>query len=126
WKERLRKSWFAIPSAFAHIQRWHGKALRISWHSCPRTSLTNRSICNQFLPVLSNTMTKFNDQVVLVTGGGAGIGLSAASKFAKEGARVVITGRRREALEEAAHIAACADYIVADAGNPADATRTIE
>src|SRR5690606_37673694 len=71
-------------------------------------------------------MTTFNNQVVLVTGGGAGIGLSAASKFAKQGAHVVITGRRREALEQAARIASGIDYIVADAGNPTDAARTID
>ncbi|UYO92471.1 SDR family NAD(P)-dependent oxidoreductase [Pollutimonas sp. M17] len=71
-------------------------------------------------------MTKLNTQVVLVTGGGAGIGLSAASKFAKSGARVVITGRRQEALEQAVRTDSCIDYIVADAGNPSDAARTIE
>ncbi|NYT85281.1 SDR family NAD(P)-dependent oxidoreductase [Pollutimonas harenae] len=71
-------------------------------------------------------MTKFNNQVVLVTGGGAGIGLSAASTFAKQGARVVITGRRQEALEQSVRTASGIDYIVADAGNPSDATRTID
>ena len=71
-------------------------------------------------------MTKFNNQVVLVTGGGAGIGLSAASKFAKQGARVVITGRRQEALEHSVRTASGIDYIVADAGNPCDAARTID
>lgn len=71
-------------------------------------------------------MTKFNNQVVLVTGGGAGIGLSAASRFAKQGARVVITGRRQEALEQSVRTSSGIDYIVADAGNPSDAARTIE
>src|SRR5690606_33571337 len=68
----------------------------------------------------------FNNKVVLVTGGGAGIGLSAASKFADSGARVVITGRRQVALEQVARAAPCIDYIVADAGNPSDAARTIK
>jgi NAD(P)-dependent dehydrogenase (short-subunit alcohol dehydrogenase family) len=71
-------------------------------------------------------MTEFDNQVVLVTGGGAGIGLSAALQFAKKGARVVITGRRLESLEHAARAAPGIDYIVADAGKPSDAARTIE
>lgn len=71
-------------------------------------------------------MAEFNNQVVLVTGGGAGIGLSAASKFANKGARVVITGRRQAALEQAARTAPYIDYIVADVGNTSDASRTIE
>lgn len=71
-------------------------------------------------------MTQFNNHVVLVTGGGAGIGFSAASKFAGKGARVVITGRRQAALEQAARTAPHIDYIVADVGNTSDASRTIE
>ena len=44
---------------------------------------------------------RFNDKVVLIVGGNSGIGLAAAVAFAKEGARVVVTGRRREQLDEA-------------------------
>jgi uncharacterized oxidoreductase len=38
---------------------------------------------------------------VLITGGGSGIGLALASRFFAAGSRVVICGRRQEALEEA-------------------------
>jgi NAD(P)-dependent dehydrogenase (short-subunit alcohol dehydrogenase family) len=71
-------------------------------------------------------MTQFNNQVVLITGGGAGIGLCAASKFSEKGAHVVITGRRASALEQAARTAANIDYIVADVGKPSDALPTID
>lgn len=47
-------------------------------------------------------MTKrFNDKVVVITGGTEGIGLTAAKSFVAEGAQVYITGRRQERLDEA-------------------------
>lgn len=41
-----------------------------------------------------------NGKVALITGGGSGIGAAIAKRFVAEGAKIVITGRRKEALAE--------------------------
>jgi meso-butanediol dehydrogenase/(S,S)-butanediol dehydrogenase/diacetyl reductase len=41
-------------------------------------------------------------KVALITGGGAGIGAAISERFVKEGARIVITGRRQAVLERMA------------------------
>src|SRR3982750_2029808 len=48
-------------------------------------------------------MSSFEGKVVLVTGGGSGIGQAAALAFGREGAKVVVSGRRIEAGEETVH-----------------------
>lgn len=47
-------------------------------------------------------MKRFENKVALVTGGGSGIGAAAARRLASEGAKVIVTGRRLEAIEKVA------------------------
>ncbi len=45
-------------------------------------------------------MSKLKNKVAVITGGNSGIGLATVKKFLEEGAKVVFTGRRQEALDE--------------------------
>ena len=45
---------------------------------------------------------RLKDKIAIITGGGSGIGLSTAHAFSKEGAKVVLFGRRKDKLEKAA------------------------
>jgi NAD(P)-dependent dehydrogenase (short-subunit alcohol dehydrogenase family) len=47
-------------------------------------------------------MGKLTGKVAVVTGGSSGIGLATAKEFSEQGARVVITGRDQQTLDEAA------------------------
>jgi NAD(P)-dependent dehydrogenase (short-subunit alcohol dehydrogenase family) len=67
-------------------------------------------------------MNMFKDKVAIVTGGNSGIGYATAKELIAQGAVVIITGRRKEAIEKAAaELGAIA--IVADQGKLADIDR---
>ncbi|MDR6584188.1 3-oxoacyl-ACP reductase [Herbaspirillum sp. BH-1] len=67
---------------------------------------------------------RFDDKVVVVTGGSEGIGLATAKLFAAEGARVYVTGRRADKLDAAVReIGHGAVGVSGDAANPGDLDR---
>ncbi len=70
-------------------------------------------------------MSSWENKVVLVTGGGAGIGRAAALRFVEAGERVVVTGRRSESLERLASGRDNIRFVVADAAAVGDAPRTV-
>ena len=49
-------------------------------------------------------MSNLTGKIAIVTGGGSGIGLAIAKKLVSDGAHVVITGRRKEVLDDAVAI----------------------
>ncbi len=66
-------------------------------------------------------------KIAVVTGGSTGIGLASAKRFAAEGARVFITGRRQAELDEAVRIIGpAATGIQADVSKMSDLNRLYE
>lgn len=66
-------------------------------------------------------MTKLSGKVALITGGNSGIGLASAKLFVEQGANVVITARRQEAVDEYNSTASENTFaILADASKPED------
>ena len=61
---------------------------------------------------------KLKDKVALITGGSLGLGKATAFLFAKEGAKVIITGRNegrlQEAVEEGKQKGVEIEYLVGD------------
>jgi NAD(P)-dependent dehydrogenase (short-subunit alcohol dehydrogenase family) len=72
-------------------------------------------------------MLKLEGKIALVTGGGSGIGLAVARRFAQEGAQVFITGRREAQLAEAVKsIEGRVDAIPGDVTSTADLAHLFE
>ena len=70
---------------------------------------------------------RLSGKIAVITGGSTGIGLATAKVFASEGARVFITGRRRDALDRAAaEIGGGASGIQADSASLDDLDRLFE
>jgi NAD(P)-dependent dehydrogenase (short-subunit alcohol dehydrogenase family) len=70
---------------------------------------------------------RLQGKIAIVTGAGSGIGRACALALIREGARVVLVGRRKDRIEEAAREAGGeALAVVADVSKPADIEQVIE
>ncbi|HEY1190802.1 MAG TPA: SDR family NAD(P)-dependent oxidoreductase, partial [Gemmata sp.] len=75
-------------------------------------------------------MSRFSGKVALVTGGTSGIGRAAAIAFAREGAKVVLSGRREKeglaVVEEIRKAGGTAHFVRADVAQEADVKRLVD
>lgn len=69
---------------------------------------------------------RLEGKTAIVTGGGSGIGRAIAQRFAKEGARVLIAGRRQSKLEEVAASDGNIAYVVANLTKSEDVAKLVE
>lgn len=71
-------------------------------------------------------MRKLDGKTAVVTGGSSGIGLATARQFIAEGARVIITGRRQDAIDNAlTELGENAIGVQGDVGNLVDLDRLV-
>jgi len=72
-------------------------------------------------------MNKLKNKVAVITGANSGIGLATAKLFLEEGAKVVLSGRRQEALDEVSkNLKGDFITVLADVGKPEDNTNLIK
>jgi uncharacterized oxidoreductase len=67
-----------------------------------------------------------NNKTILITGGGAGIGLALAKQLSAKGNTVIITGRTEATLQKAVAEVSGLNYIVSDVTKPEDVAHIVK
>src|SRR5580658_6692602 len=98
-----------VASATISRRKLPGPSLRPSSMSTdipPASFLTTGSSGSNTSPstARSRVMSRFDEKIVVITGGSSGIGLAAAQLFASKGAQLVVVGRNAHGLEAAAKV----------------------
>ncbi|HEY8958647.1 glucose 1-dehydrogenase [Chitinophaga sp.] len=71
-------------------------------------------------------MDQLQNKTAVITGGNSGIGYATAADFLAKGAKVLITGRKPEAVQQAAAALGKADSFIADQGRIEDSQKLAE
>jgi NAD(P)-dependent dehydrogenase (short-subunit alcohol dehydrogenase family) len=84
---------------FFHTKSFHQRNQRLTFVT--RFLFTVQIMITMPLSLKRSNMDRLKNKVAVITGGSSGIGLATAQEFINNGAKVVIFGRGRQALDEA-------------------------
>src|SRR5690349_18826800 len=94
-------------------------------HCAAETEAVVYARFDQLRTLQMNRTNMRNEKVVIITGGSSGIGRAAALRFANQGDKVLITGRRAGPVEQTVAEHKNIAGIVANTASAEDAKRTI-
>ncbi|TMC59843.1 MAG: SDR family oxidoreductase [Chloroflexi bacterium] len=94
-------------------------------HASPLQRPMHSSIMH-LIHITENFPMRFDQKVVLITGGNRGIGLATAKAFSLEGARVVLCARNRQVGDSAARQLANATFVACDVRRAEECERALE
>lgn len=105
--------WQKLPRKQNQVQRKEGQSCLVG----------HATVCLPGLFDAAGGSLRFSGKTVLITGASSGIGRACAARFAQDGASLILTARRRGALEAVAEEVGGASVVEADLANIASLQR---